>query len=903
MSVLLTVTLATLGGVSLAQYLSSVATAQRTEARVRQNLEEKGQLLVSNQALALRGLALDNAFNDVRHLVRRTVQEDIDVIYGSFVDGRGASWVLMTPKAGVPGALNEDDTAASLQIEKDPAAVRVGGLRHRTVVAFGSRVEEHAADVFDGSDYLGTIRYGLSMARTEAAVRDEIALARRALIRLLVIVASLGVGGVLLGVVAIRRIARRITMPLATLTHASEELSRGNRAFRADVSSGDELERLAFTFNEMADFNQRTMNELEVKTEEALEASRLKSEFLANMSHEIRTPMNGILGVVRLMDKMALEGRLRRYIETIDSSASALLNIINEVLDFSKMEAGKFTLNPVACDLRAVVQDVCELLAVRAHERGVELICRLDPAMQTFHHADPDRFRQIVNNLLGNAVKFTEHGEVFVDMRVVEKDERSETIQVSVIDTGIGIAEVDIGKLFDAFSQVDGSMVRKYGGTGLGLAISKRLVEMMGGSIGVKSVRGKGSEFYFSVRFEITAGDAYERITWSGGKMALIVEKHPRWQAAISEHLKAWGVMYVSFASGRDALDYLRKTVPLRIDVAVVDVPLGDMSFDEFVRELRLLKGGDQVPIAALYQMADGSPSGEIERELFAQLPKPLRFSELYNALQQSFLGEKAPSGKMSSGKVMLPVVEGRVLVVDDNEVNRYVAQEMLEQMGYQVDAAENGAVAVERIKNAEYVVVLMDCQMPVMDGYAATREVRSFEANLGRRTTIIALTAHALTGEREKVLACGMDDYLSKPVRPASLDKMIRRYAKTKMSSTRVPTMKILPDVEPELSVLDATITRSKKLIELFLKNVPEQLSSLEAACTAGVATDVRASAHKTKGSCLALGATQMAACAERLQRLAETGSLEGAFERLSELKAQHTKVAAQLRRELEMM
>jgi signal transduction histidine kinase/DNA-binding response OmpR family regulator len=903
MGIWITATFAILAGVSFAQVRASIAFTERTEKRVLRNQQEKGHLLVSNQALALRGMALDNAFSDVGQLVRRTVQEDEDVIYGSFVDARGKPWIVVSPETGEAGYEGERAVGALAPLPNNKEGEQNRSGRTRVLSVFGERVEEHVQNVFDGKELLGSIRYGLSLSRTETTVRGETRIARQSLKQLLILVMLLGASAMVVGVAAIRKIASKITEPLALLAYASEQIAKGNRGFRAQISSGDELECLALTFNSMADANERTMTELEVKTAEALEASRLKSEFLANMSHEIRTPMNRILGVVRLVHKMPLEGKLRRYVETIDSSASSLLTIINDVLDFSKMEAGKYTLKCGTCDLRTVVQEVCELLATRAHDKGLELICRLDPRIHGLHEADPDRVRQVVNNLVGNAIKFTEKGEVFVDLRRVETLENRETLRLSVIDTGIGIAQADIDKLFDAFSQVDGSMIRKFGGTGLGLAISKRLVEMMGGAIGVKSALGEGSEFFCTIPFEVVNGPAEERNAWADDKLAVLVEEHPRWQEAIAEHLRVWGFRVEKFESATKAIDWIHSEGRPPVDVVVAETQSTGMAFKEVIRIIREIEGCKSVPIIALYRLGTSVPLSDIEKEVAALLPKPLRFSELYNVIQQNLRGGVPFVGERASTRSVPVAIEGQVLVVDDNEINRLVAQEMLEQLGYSVETAENGADGLERMKTNDFVLVLMDCQMPIMDGYEATKAIRDYEEKIGRRTTIVALTAHALSGEREKVLAAGMDDYLSKPVRPASLDKMIRRYAHPRNKEFKAINPQPPAEIEPELSVLDVTMTRSKKLIELFLRNIHGQIAAIESAYASRVVTEVQASAHKTKGSCLALGATGMANIAERIQKLAEKGEIGVTLTLTSELKEQLARVESALHRELDAL
>lgn len=895
MGIWILVTLAMLGAVALGQVRATQESIRSIEAHFREHQREKGRLLITNQVLALRAMASDNAFSDIRQLVRQTVEEDADIVYGTFADARGAPWVIVTPTSHA-SADSDDSSAGPTGLPSPKNHDPSRNPQIRTLSAFGSVIEEHAADVWDDADHLGTIRYGFSTARTETALQQSRDLARRQLLRLLGQLTVLGFAGIALGVVAIRRIAHRITQPLAELTRASEELGRGNRAMRAHITSGDELEQLALTFNAMANANEATMRELEVKTSEALESSRLKSEFLANMSHEIRTPMNGILGVVRLVNKMPLEGKLRRYVETIDVSASALLTILNDVLDFSKMEAGKYSLRSVSFDLRAVVQDVCDLLASRAHDKGLELVCRVDPQIRSTYVGDPDRLRQIINNLLGNAIKFTDRGEIFVNARVVTSDAQHETLRVSVSDTGIGIAEADIPKLFDAFSQLDGSMVRRYGGTGLGLAISRRLVELMGGTIGVTSVLGSGSEFHFEIRLEVDSNISSNWGTWAAGKHAVVVESNERWMTVVREHLETWGMTSTGFTLAEDFFARLQRE-RTHYDVAVVSAQLKDVTFDDFVRRLRCSDCGKGLPIVALYQLGAGSFVREIESELTAQLPKPLRMSELYNTLQIALGADHAPSPRKASDAGIPVSVLGKVLVVDDNEINRFVAAEMLEQLGYIVEVAENGAEAIELAKHNDYLVVLMDCQMPVMDGYTATREIRRLEAGSSRHQPIIALTAHALSGERGRVLEAGMDDYLSKPVRPNSLDKMIHRYARIRGRVAAKPPLGSTLHTE---TTLDPTIVRSNKLIELFLKNIPGQLAAMEGAIRCSNSADLRAQAHRTKGSCLALGASLMARTAEGIQKAAEGDDLSSTEALMSELRKQYDVVVIQLEQEL---
>jgi len=890
----LLVSAVTLGGVAVAQYRDSAESAARNARGLREMLQEKSRLLLANQALALRGMALENAFSDVQQLVHRTVSSDPDLVYGIYTDAENSVWAFLGPGMPESGLHSKQAELAwehqHLSDDRQPSLE----TQTRTVVAFGRQLQERRADVYDGSDYLGTVRYGFSTLRTDLTVQRELARARRALWKTLALVAGLGIAGLVLGAFAIRRAARRITLPLAELSRASTEIAQGNRSCRANVTSGDELENLANAFNLMAEVTEATMRELEVKTAEALAASRLKSEFLANMSHEIRTPMNGILGVGRLMQRLSLEGKARRYVETIDSSASALLTIINDVLDFSKMEAGKYTLQEIPFDMHTVVQEVVELLAPRAHEKGLEILHRISPDVSPLVRGDPDRTRQVLNNLVGNALKFTDTGEVVVEVSA-EPSARHDVqlIQVVVRDTGIGIDEADMGKLFDAFSQVDGSMVRKFGGTGLGLAISRHLVQLMGGTMGVRSQPGKGSEFWFKVPLpQEPQPPPSANHAWVDGRTLLLVEPHEGWRRAILEHCADWGFSVVSYDCGRAALaSVARGPGEKPSDVAVISSQLTDIGFEDLVRELR--NGAPKhMPIVALYPLGLGANLGEIEKVLAAQLPKPLRYSELYETLQRVVVGKNSSHSQIRASE-SLPLRRDRpVLVVDDNEVNRLVAAETLESIGYRVALAENGAEAIQMIKKQDYLLVLMDCQMPVMDGYAATRAVREWERQVGRHTTIVALTAHALSGEKERVLAAGMDDYLTKPVRASSLDKMIRRYVSSPPQAEGASVT-----VAAAEATLSTGVSRSRRLVELFLKHVPIQINDMERAVREQNPLELRARAHKTKGSCLAFGAPLMADTSQRLQKLAELGNLEEAPELVVLLRQQFEDVLSALR------
>ncbi|HWA75285.1 MAG TPA: response regulator [Polyangiaceae bacterium] len=871
------------------------------ERHIEEAISGKAATLVTSHALALKGLVLDNVFSDVRGLVSSAVRDDPDVTYGLFIGSDGRPWAYVSPKH--PGDEDKipDDVLTELRI--DPLARPAGRLSDRRLNVFGEDIHEFAATVTgDDGEQLGTIIYGFSNRRTQRAVLAAGERSRKVLSRAFLSAGLVGLLSLGIGIAWVRRSAALVTGPLARLTSAANEIAEGNRGLRVSIQSGDEVESLASAFNQMLEANDDAMRKLEATTERALAADRLKSEFLANTSHEIRTPMNGVLGMIRLIQAMPLTPKLRRYVDTIDGSANALLSIINDILDFSKMEAGKYSLQSLSFEPRSVVQEVAELLASRAHDKGLELVCRTAPDFPEAVIGDPDRFRQVLNNLVGNAIKFTESGEVFVDLELESQSEGSVVAKVAIRDTGIGIDARDLPRLYEAFSQVDGTLMRRHGGTGLGLAISKRLVNMMGGDIQVESRLGVGSLFTFTARFGLPEAGASGRApapttTWAGRRV-LLVERNQTWQKVLLEHLGVWQLQTVCVSELSAALECLEKqfTLGTAFDALIVDADSADQPLPEFVAGVRMHNGLLKLPILLLTGASASGVQMELEGEFAAQLHKPLRFSELYNSLGRVFSpGAVSAEPRAVALNQRKRAARDPILVVDDNDINRFVAVEELAQYGYSTEEAENGEQALEMVRRRRYLCVLMDCQMPVMDGYEATRKIRQLEAETQRRRTpIIALTAHALVGERERVVAAGMDDFLSKPFRPSSLDKLLSLHVEPEAPEQQeVQSDDLARDLDP-------AVKRSEKLIRLFLGRMPDQLRALGAAIERGEAHEVRALAHKIKGSALALAAERMSAAAELIQREADAKTLSRASSRFSQLEGLYQTVAALLETEL---
>ncbi len=708
-------------------------------------------------------------------------------------------------------------------------------------------------------------------------------------------------------------VVRAIVNPVNALVTSAEKLAAGDYDHKLpDSKSDDEIGQLTRSFDAMRTAVKLNEQELVQKTAAAEHAAQLKGEFLANMSHEVRTPINGVLGMTDLLLNTPLEKKQIRYAETISRSGKALLAVINDILDFSKIEAGKLELTESVFNLRLMVEDIVEMLVDAAHRKGVEVIVDIPPDSHVAFQGDANRLRQVLVNLVGNAIKFTNDGEITIRLSLEDLQDNRTLSKFEVIDTGIGVPEEQRSNIFDSFVQADGTTTRNFGGTGLGLTISSKLVEIMGGQIGLRKSQSVGSTFWFTAVLEKVSTDvvdAWQSDDSLAGKHVLIVDDNNTNREILSEQVNYWGASSVAVNSGAKALVELERAheVNKPFDIAVLDMQMPHMNGFELAVCIKKHKLAKDIRLVLLSSSSEHDLTEFEKMGITAVAIKPVRQIELYHSLTAVVTNNSKviQQEKTVAHKIDGDVLNGNVLLVEDNPVNQDMMLEVLRQFGLNAILANNGEDALKTIEKYSFDVVLMDCQMPVMDGFEATKAIRLKEKNSKKSAhlPIVALTANAMEGDRQRCVESGMDEYMSKPVSNQDLKKMLSKWlspgdtqdntstnAETEATQSPVIDFDVFNEVWSMCS--NASPDFFTTLMNKYVASSKNDIKMLRDAIDKADSAAVGSIAHRLKSSSVSWGGQAMGSACQRLENAGKEGNLEEANKYWDNVCQQHARL-----------
>ena len=870
----------------------------------KRDLREQLESKASGVAVALQGEVAEATISEDYSSV---VEHAMEVLKGD----KGVDFLVITKNDGLSIVVERDGWRMVPRIDRYwHPDVRQPSSKLGVVPLFNRRVFHYAVPFDYSSIQWGWIHVGLSLDSYDESARQV-----NLRTGILVVVCSL------MSLFTSILFAGRFVRPILQLQSAVERVASGDLMARAEIHSKDEIEQLAHSFNGMAktiqhrdqelsqtkrDLEMRVQErtaELEKEVEERTEAeaqmrsakeaaeiaNRAKGEFLANMSHEIRTPLNGVIGMTALALEARPDKQQKEYLETIQLSAESLLTVINDILDFSKIEAGKMDMELVEFNLRTCLEDAMKSLAIYADQKGLELLCDIDAAVPEMVRADPMRLRQIVVNLVGNAIKFTRRGEVVLRAQLSNPDDGPSDVQFTVADTGIGIPADKQEAIFAPFAQADSSTTRRFGGTGLGLTICTRLVSMMGGRIWLDSQLGRGSRFHFTARLKFPEGKAgaasSNASTDLRGVRILIVDDNATNRRILREMLHRREAKTRDVESGEQAMAELvsANTSGNPYDLILTDMHMPNMDGIGLVEKIRQTPG---LHTTAIMMLTSATQQESVQRckelGVTCYLLKPVRQWELLAAIATAVGGDRLPPLAVESKERPAPLPSGlRILLAEDNAINQRVAIRTLESMGHSVLVANNGMEALSLLARNPVELVLMDIQMPEMDGFTAARKIRKNESGSGSHMPIVAMTAHNMKGDRERCLDAGMDGYLSKPINRKELEAAIAGAAKGQIHKGRItdadkrmgdfPVDRALSwDAAQALERVGGDEELLFEVVEIFINEAPKALTRLRQALSCGDAEAVERVAHGLKGEIGYLGIRSLS---QQTRELEEAG------------------------------